>query len=351
MASRGRTPGAGRWRRERPGMGVTANPRALGVQAGAERWGLGREETGREETMEKRRGVPISLFFLFGAFQASRLLHMPDILVAEGSRLRLALLKFYARFEVQLLKVFWFVFHTPLVRIGLTRRFLYRAVARFLAEHAIAGQFMTLDEVHRFIDALPDQEGSVAVGPCRCRLAVGKRARCPHPMETDIVIAEGAPIWLDLFPKDYRVIGKEEAKEIVERCYRQGMAPGVYRHMYYRGSRNYFVICNCCKDACIPVIGYRVFKPEGMKFINGRYHSLTDPARCAGCGTCVEACPFEERVLRGGVAVPLNCRGCGLCASRCPRGAAYMVEREEGMKATGEVDPGSVGEPGTPSRP
>lgn len=257
----------------------------------------------------------------------TQMLHMPDVLVAKGSRLRLELLKFYARFEVQLLKVFWFVFHTPLVRIGFTRKLLYRSVARFLAEHAIAGQFMTLEEVLRFIDELPEVKDSIAVGPCRCRLAVGHRAGCPHPYETDIVIAEGAPIWLDLFPDDYRIIGKEEAKTIVERCYYQGMAPGVYRHMYYRGSRNYFVICNCCKEACIPVIGYRIFKPEGMKFIDGGSRSFTDQSRCIGCGTCVELCPFEERVLRQGVAMPLNCRGCGLCASRCPRGAAFMEKR------------------------
>lgn len=265
----------------------------------------------------------VSVFlYLSGAF------HMPDILVAEGSRLRLALLKLYARFEVQLLKVFWFVFHTPLVRVGITRRFLYRSVAKFLAEHAIAGQFMTLGEVFRFIDGLPDVEGSIAVGPCRCRLAVKKRAGCSHPMETDIVVAEGAPIWLDLFPQDYRIISKEEAKEIVRECYRQGMAPGVYRHMYYRGSRNFFVICNCCKEACIPVIGYRVFKPEGMKFIDGSHRSFTEEVLCVGCGTCVEVCPFEERLLVAGKAVPLSCRGCGLCASRCPRGAAYMEPRD-----------------------
>lgn len=278
--------------------------------------------------MRNTRTHPVlSAFFLVTVFNLASVCHVPDLLVAEGSRTRLALLRFYARFEVQLLRVFWFVFHTPLVRIGFTRRFLYRTVARFLAEHAIAGQFMTQEEVHRFIDGLPEGERSIAVGPCRCRLAIGKKAGCPHPLETDIVIAEGAPIWLDLFPRDYRVIDKEEAKKIVERCYRQGMAPGVYRHMYYRGSRNYFVICNCCKEACLPVIGYRVFKPEGMKFIDGNYRSFTDASRCAGCGTCVEACPFEERVFRGGVAVPVNCRGCGLCVSRCPRGAAYLEKR------------------------
>ncbi len=279
---------------------------------------------------ENKCRASILVFYLPSVMYQLALLHLPDILVAKRSRLRLALLRFYARFEVQLLKVFWYVFRTPLVRLGSTRKLLYRSVAKFLAEHAIAGQFMALEEVMRFIDGLPEHEGSIAVGPCRCRLAIKEKAGCHHPLETDIVIAEGAPIWLELFPQDYRVIDKEEAKQIVRECYRQGMAPGIYRHMYYRGSRNYFVICNCCKEACIPVIGYRVFKTEGMRLIDGDHRSYTEEARCVGCGSCVEACPFEERVIVAGKAVPLNCRGCGLCASRCPRQAARMVRRGGG---------------------
>jgi NAD-dependent dihydropyrimidine dehydrogenase PreA subunit len=162
------------------------------------------------------------------------------------------------------------------------------------------------------------------VGPCRCRLAT--RA-CDHPLETDIVILTGAPIWLELFPGDYRVIDREEALRIVRDSYDQGLVPMLDRHMYFRGSANYFVICNCCGCSCLPIIGYRVFKEDGYRFIPSRYLSSVDPDKCRGCGTCVEVCAFNERILDGGKARVLDCQGCGLCVKFCPAQANRMVER------------------------
>jgi len=67
----------------------------------------------------------------------------------------------------------------------------------------------TLEETYKFIDELP-KEHRMAVGPCRCR--VGNK-NCDHEIMTDIVIKEGVRIWQeDLFPEDYRLIDREEAK-------------------------------------------------------------------------------------------------------------------------------------------
>ena len=52
--------------------------------------------------------------------------------------------------------------------------------------------------------------------------------------------------------------------------------------------------------------------------------SQVDPARCAGCLTCVRLCPYDvPRIGEDGVAQiePASCQGCGLCASACPRKA------------------------------
>ncbi len=50
-------------------------------------------------------------------------------------------------------------------------------------------------------------------------------------------------------------------------------------------------------------------------------------ARCAGCGTCVAACPYEAIRLSDGVA-EVNvylCKGCGTCAAACPNKAMTLV--------------------------
>jgi ferredoxin len=249
--------------------------------------------------------------------------HLSDVFVAEESRFRQRLLKFYARFEVQLLAFFYWLLNRPFMSNPWIRKFFYYALAKFMAERAIVGQVMTLEEMEDFIHELPDGS-QIAVGPCRCRLATHA---CDHPLETDIVILTGTPIWLELFPRDYRIIDKEEALRIVRDCNQQGLVQMLDRHMYFKGSTNYFVICNCCRCSCLPIIGYRIFKEDGYHYIPSTYRSVVDLNLCRGCGICVEACPFGERRLSGEKAAVMTCQGCGLCVKYCPNNANAMVKR------------------------
>lgn len=250
-------------------------------------------------------------------------LHWGDILIAEDSKFRQFLLKRYAWMEVRLLAFFYWLLRRPFMSRPAINKFFYYAMAKFAGEHMVASQVMTLEEMLDFIDGMPD-EHRIAVGPCRCRLATHA---CDHPLETDIVIMTGTQIWLDLFPRDYHVISKEEAKERVKECYELRLVPMLDRHMYYQGSKNYFVICNCCKCACLPIWAYRTYKGSGYHYIPSTYRSVVDREKCQGCGTCVEVCAFEERRLEGGKARVLSCQGCGLCAKSCPNQANRMVKR------------------------
>jgi ferredoxin len=249
--------------------------------------------------------------------------HWGDVFIAEESGLRKFLLKHYARFEVQLLAVFYWLLNLPIISNPWVRKFMYYGLAKFMAERAIASQVMTLGEMEEFVGSLPE-ESKIAVGPCRCRLATHA---CDHPLETDIVIMTGTPIWMQLFPKDYRYISREETLEIIRKCYEQKLVPMLDRHMYFGGSTNYFVICNCCGCSCLPIIGYKTFKEDGYHYIPSTYRSVVDLDRCEGCATCVEVCAFEERRLSGGKAEVLSCQGCGLCVKFCPNQANSMVER------------------------
>ncbi len=250
--------------------------------------------------------------------------HWSDPFIAEESRLRQMALKTYARFEVQLLAIFYWILHRPFMVNRWIRKALYYGLAKFFAEMAIVSKVMTLQETEKFIlEELPENS-QIAVGSCRCRLATHA---CDHPLETDIVILTGTPLWLDLFPKDYRLISKEEALRKVRECNETGLVHMLDRHMYYKGSTNYFVICNCCSCACLPIIGYKLFKVDGYHYIPSTYISVVDSDACEGCGQCVEICAFEERVVRGSKVRVLDCQGCGQCVRVCPNSANRMVPR------------------------
>ncbi len=61
----------------------------------------------------------------------------------------------------------------------------------------------------------------------------------------------------------------------------------------------------------------------------GKWLSVTNPRRCAGCGICVEACFTKARYIDDDEKIakvePALCEGCGACANVCPSGAAYIV--------------------------
>ncbi|MGE5262633.1 MAG: 4Fe-4S dicluster domain-containing protein [Acidobacteriota bacterium] len=247
-------------------------------------------------------------------------------LYAPDSRLRYRLLKIYAWKEVELLRLLFRVGHWRILRHAAIRKPLYYLFLHLLGTRALVAQAATLAEACEFIDALPDQF-AIAVGPCRCRAG---NHNCTHAVTTDIVIRETAPIWYrDLFPNDYRVIGKAEAKEICRASRNAGMIQCIDRHMYIRNSENYFVICNCCKESCVPLVAYRLFKQEPFTFLPSPSVVSINVDRCRGCGTCVAVCPFEERTLEAetGVAKVQNCQGCGLCVDTCPTGASRMIAR------------------------
>jgi ferredoxin len=268
-------------------------------------------------------GLLLLPLMALGALGLLAPLHWSGIFIDEHSRLRLLSVKVFARVEVRLLAVFYWMLHQGFMDIAWVRKVLYWSMAKFAGERMVVAQAMTLEEMLEFMEGLPD-DSTIALGPCRCRLATHA---CDHPMETDIFILTGAPIWLKAFPRDFRVITMEHAQRLVRECYDIGLVPMLDRHMYFRGSTNYFVICNCCGCACLPILAYRGFKREGYHFIPSTRVSVVDLEKCEGCATCVEVCAFKEREMRGGKAYVLDCQGCGQCVRSCPAQANRMVAR------------------------
>lgn len=240
----------------------------------------------------------------------------------EDSRLRRASLYVFARWlEMPLLGWTYEVFRGRWRRVGAA------PVVRATLGRAVAAPFARLGDTARalpepaVLELLDELEGPIAVGPCRCRASHGA---CSHPLETDIVIRSGVAAWTRAFPRDYRLIGKEEAKAIVSQCRRLGMWQMVFVHCPVN-EENEYVICNCCACGCVPYILNREVGQRFYPLLPGHFQAVTDAALCSGQGDCVAACPFGARGMVGGRLQMLGpCFGCGLCVAACPEGAIVM---------------------------
>lgn len=176
-------------------------------------------------------------------------------------------------------------------------------------------------EVLRTIDGL---EGSIAVGPCRCRIA---HHGCDHPLETDIVMRTGVEAWTRAFPQEYRLIDKDKAKRIVIECQRAGLWQMVFVHCPVN-EENEYVICNCCECGCVPYIVNRELGQRVYPLLCGPFEATVILNRCTGHGSCVDVCPFDALGLVDGQAHILGeCFGCGRCVAVCPDGAIQMRRR------------------------
>jgi NAD-dependent dihydropyrimidine dehydrogenase PreA subunit len=260
---------------------------------------------------------------------------------AEHSRLRRWSLYIFARYlEMPLLAMGYHLLWGRFRRLGANP--LVRAAMSWcvVAPFGYAGDTARAVPTPQVLQLVDDLEGAIAVGPCRCRAA---HRACDHPLETDIVIRTGVEAWTRAFPQEYRPISKEEAKEIVSDCSRQGLWQMVFvhcpvdahrqaqdgGHAHSHATGNEYVICNCCTCGCVPYILNRDLGQRVYPLLRGAYAAHTDLDRCTGHGGCVSACPFEVRALEGGKARLVDaCFGCGLCVSACPAGAIMMIEAE-----------------------
>lgn len=65
-----------------------------------------------------------------------------------------------------------------------------------------------------------------------------------------------------------------------------------------------------------------------MKYLKGVSTIEADPARCTGCGKCLEVCPrrvLELRAEKIAVCDRDACIECGACARNCPAKALKVV--------------------------
>jgi ferredoxin len=167
-------------------------------------------------------------------------------------------------------------------------------------------------------------EGARAWGvrQCICRVQqhlVGKG--CDRPVEACLVFApvEGA---FDHSQAD-RVITKDEALRILRQAAEAGL---VHSTGNYRSGARY--ICNCCTCCCGVLRGIAEFGiPTAAA--HSAFRMVVEPARCIGCGDCVERCQFGALSVPDDLAVidEARCMGCGQCVLACDVDALGLERR------------------------
>ncbi|MFC2004980.1 4Fe-4S binding protein [Chloroflexota bacterium] len=60
------------------------------------------------------------------------------------------------------------------------------------------------------------------------------------------------------------------------------------------------------------------------------YIAQLDGNLCTGCGTCVDACPFNALSISGQISIMEwdKCMGCGICEVVCPNHARSLILEE-----------------------
>lgn len=159
---------------------------------------------------------------------------------------------------------------------------------------------------------------------CPCR---SSRENPCEPLDVCLIVGEPfASFVFEHHPKRSRWITGKEAEEILEQEHQRGHV----HHAFFKDAMlgRFYAICNCCACCCGAMQAHRNGTPM---LISSGFLAQVDPVYCQGCGSCIDACPFEANELVDGIAsVDVSlCMGCGICEGVCEQGAIMLVRDPE----------------------
>jgi ferredoxin len=160
----------------------------------------------------------------------------------------------------------------------------------------------------------------IAALECPCRAA---REEPCLPLDVCLIVGEPfAGFIVEHHPRRARWVSQAEAAEILRAEHERGHV----HHAFFKDAMlgRFYAICNCCACCCGAMQAWQNGTPM---LASSGYVASADPARCTGCGLCVEFCQFEALSLDDG-AVRVEaalCMGCGVCASKCKQAVLSLA--------------------------
>ena len=169
-----------------------------------------------------------------------------------------------------------------------------------------------------------------SIGICYCRT---KHKNCDHPTHTCIGLTPlpGKSLH-DIHYRDakFKRVSKEKIVDILNDCDDRGL---VHQLIYFPSPNYFYVICNCCTCCCEALHNYKKFLSP--QIVKSDFVEQTALNKCVNCGTCVEFCPFDARVVINErlVVNQSKCFGCGLCINKCPEKAIKLLKKTQKEKS------------------
>jgi len=155
------------------------------------------------------------------------------------------------------------------------------------------------------------------IWPCSCKSF--RQTGEGVPRATCMLIAEVAS--LDDSMTKYPDMGSLPAEEVLEKLKEFEDAGLVHQIMCVSSpqGRKMYVLCNCDKEACVPMYLKRRYDVPMVK-ASGFVCEWGDISLCTGCGRCAKRCQIDAiQMVNGKPAYTEGkCLGCGLCVTTCP---------------------------------
>ena len=157
---------------------------------------------------------------------------------------------------------------------------------------------------------------------CRKQQDLEGTRKCTFPLHVELIFYTGKET---TDPPVAPFVTKEDALLVLDATELMGLV-----HTVSNVAEGIYYVCNCCGCCCGILRGITEFGIE-KSVAAANYYSVIDPAKCQGCGTCIERCHMHAISKRGEISV-INrekCIGCGLCSTGCAFKIAHLERKPE----------------------
>lgn len=182
-----------------------------------------------------------------------------------------------------------------------------------------------------------DKASNIILRTCPCR----ERGECQdHSIDLGCIFMGDDTFNMAVTEDQGYVATKKQALEHTRKAIDNGLIPLIGRNIAeaegsgVKDTGHFLSCCFCCTCCCIGAkaaeYGTSAGRGKGMvKRIKG-LELILDPAKCTGCGVCVDVCPVKAREINEGKSTldSVVCIGCGRCVDSCPENA-ISIEIED----------------------